>query len=1257
MVNHALQRYRATPLYTAALFAIIALTLVILGNTKALAAAERFSEIALLLDIETIAQGEYTFITFTNTLDRNEPDHTFSIQFLSDQLVESLERQSIQAHKNLIWPLSSVATQLKEELNYITLGPDVIAVDAHNWQFQPTIERKNDRSLRVMGLKLHPGVYKLLCKVLDSDNHIQRTRYKDSRTITLAADKRTEVRIITPSLLQQIREVFTKHSGTQIGLFGTLLAIILAVTRKHIEEVASKALDGLGKVGIRELAVRRFRRLYKADLVSNHKHLRLVGFNIVGVPRPLLEEVYISLRVGTHGSTFLESGKEPDTEQTIGFHEAIRTSDKLVILGSPGAGKTTTLSYILLQLVRNNAFEAFKISGKFVPIFVPLRRLSSTPSSILQDLLDPRTQILTEEILKEYPKQYFERHLERGQCFVLFDGLDEVPSEEAHRDVANRINSFVTKYSRNRFIVTCRIAGWRNLLPEFRVLEADELSREEVHRFIRGWHTAVIGLQERNRIEQEYPQQEARTHAWQSAAPKVRIAIDDYSGRLINAIDGNPRILAVATNPMLLSLICLVHLNRNILPKGRPILYAQCIELLVDAWDRSRGFLISPSKITVQQKEAILRQTAYEFQLAGKVELPRAQLEELVDRIKVRLQIEITGKELIEDIERRSGLLVERSIDVLGFSHLTLQEYLAGRHFQLNVELLRELLVHVNDQEWREVTLLYAGLIDDSSGLLNHILKASDERRFEMAAHCIGEAQTVDEAIVGRVIEQLVDLLNKSVTLADIDSVLGGLAALAADYKDEQSVSKRQTLSRMLISWIENGDRRSPAAISIVGKARITRALPVLVDSLFTKEELRNVCIRALVLFGNVALQPIEEALQNSATVPPIEVILEPLATINTASSAIAIARLYERFTGEQASQKISLALATMLDQPHIETEVVELTERELPASIVSWVRHASDKWYSETPDAHRPYICLLQRIRRDLSGIIRGAASESGASANAVLSELSFRVMFPAFLDAIKGLENPMPSSMFTQLGFLDPASQNYPIKFEQLALRIKESNADLSTILTRSKKNTRRPSKFFDETLLQRVARMSVSAMISVVYLLQLAVCFLGTWVMLSKSAEVGFFGFLVVGGSMSYIILVVWRLFERRRRMSWQTIFGALLAPVQNVLEKVSYMLPRRPWLGYVSAVLAMNIFSFPAYLLMHILPKNTVEWHGRFSSYNSGDSGNYWVLVIYGSVFCGFTAWYYYRYVVNVSFASLLLSLHPKGVAALKRRGSS
>jgi len=206
---------------------------------------------------------------------------------------------------------------------------------------------------------------------------------------------------------------------------------------------------------------------------------------------------------------------------------------------------------------------------------------------------------------------------------------------------------------------------------------------------------------------------------------------------------------------------------------------------LVDAWERSKGVIVSQSKITLLQKEVILRQLAYELQMSGKGELKRSSIEELIERIAVEMRFSIPPRELLEDIERRSGLLVERSIDVLGFSHLTLQEYLVAKHVQLNPSLLSTLLMHLDDPEWREVVLLYAGLVDDPSELAARIIKDGRRERFLLAGHAIGEGQRTDQDVARRVIAPLLEMLKEDEQLQNIEAAISALASMGTDFGSE----------------------------------------------------------------------------------------------------------------------------------------------------------------------------------------------------------------------------------------------------------------------------------------------------------------------------------------------------------------------------------------------------------------------------------------------------------------------------------------
>ena len=104
------------------------------------------------------------------------------------------------------------------------------------------------------------------------------------------------------------------------------------------------------------------------------------------------------------------------------------------------------------------------------------------------------------------------------------------------------------------------------------------------------------------------------------------------------------------------------------------------------------------------------------------------------------------AKGFLDSIRDRSGLLVERALDVFGFQHQTFQEYLTAR--EIAERGRTNLLVsHFGDAYWREVTLLCAG-IRDASHLLRGILFLSDERLMEhrkLLIQILDETLFVDE--------------------------------------------------------------------------------------------------------------------------------------------------------------------------------------------------------------------------------------------------------------------------------------------------------------------------------------------------------------------------------------------------------------------------------------------------------------------------------------------------------------------------------
>lgn len=899
------------------------------------------------------------------------------------------------------------------------------------------------RRVVLQDLPVPPSEYEISARVTEGG----KERAAVSAREGLPAGRSYTLNVRTPGYWELLTGRLWGRESLLISIIVALVAALAGVLKDRIKEAANWLLDGLGRFGSGKLAERRFLRRYLGVVTYNHRYLRLVGLNTAGINRPLLEEVFVSLRITGHGAGRESSAESRDgTAEAVPFAAALRQYQKIVILGGPGAGKTTTLSYAVLAFARDEARQKFGLDEKRLPIFIPLRRLTDSARSILEDLLDGETQLLQPELLKEHPAGYFERKLKRGECAVLLDGLDEVVDEATHRRVAAKISDMVAAYPDNRYVVTCRTAGWHALLSgDFAVLQTQDFNREEIQRFVHGWHKAVVTQRERARLQLEHPDANRFEAVWaQHNEETVKPAVEMRTRSLLAAVDASSRILAIAVNPMLLSLICLVHYVRRILPKGRPVLYAQCIELLIDAWDRSRDIAWHvDERIMPQQKEAVLREIAFEFQKKGVGEDARESLEALVAGISRRLGIGTPAQELLAEIEQRSGLLIERSIGVFGFSHLTLQEYLVAKHIQLNYSLRGLLLSNLGRQEWREVTLLYAGLLDDATDLVRRLSAEPTTARLFLAGHCIGDAQHCSDEVSQQVLSELLDLLKN-------DPKLGGaiesLAAAAADYTAASAQTAGQRLSATLIHAVQHEPNPLKlAAVSILARARVTRALPALTPLLASDDpELQKAASEALASFANVALAEIERAFVAPATlrrhpgyphtsapvglkataiheeigsryrdeeavVRALLACVDVLSEMNTSASAKLLIKLYG-CPCEAVRGAVSLALSRMLKSPFIEADLRGVELGHLPEAVAA-LQPDGAGWKQEALAPVSGFARLDTRIRKDLYSMLSaqseylmtysGIDTFSGVARH--LRGVSFKLLYPAVLQHIR--------------------------------------------------------------------------------------------------------------------------------------------------------------------------------------------------------------------------------------------------------------
>ncbi len=437
---------------------------------------------------------------------------------------------------------------------------------------------------------------------------------------------------------------------------------------------------------------------------------RPVGLEDLYVDVNILEEITsqrwldISDLQGSQSAEFDRLGLSNVRVEGVSGLKAVRRYGKLMVLGKPGAGKTTFLQYLAVQCNQGH------FQSHLVPVFIPLKNFA-------EDALDEGNFSLLDYINQEFERsgvgrEEVENLLTQGRLLILLDGLDEV-SEAANNEVIKQIRKLSDKYYKNQVVITCRIAAQEYRFRGFTEVEIADFKPAQIETFVKKWFVAVA----RNSPE-------AGLH-------KASLFLEQM------ALPDNQQIRELATTPVLLNLTCLVFQAKADFPVKRSDLYKQGLDLLLVRWDEARGIkrdevyrnlsllhklqlLSQLATITFSQGEYFFKEGKIQQLIANYLRtLPNAQVDGPA--------LELDGLAVLKAIEVQHGLLVERAREIYSFSHLTFQEYFTARAIVTGTDLsLQQLVRHLTEKRWREVFLLTAQMLPDADELLQLMKQHAD---------------------------------------------------------------------------------------------------------------------------------------------------------------------------------------------------------------------------------------------------------------------------------------------------------------------------------------------------------------------------------------------------------------------------------------------------------------------------------------------------------------------------------------------------
>jgi len=494
---------------------------------------------------------------------------------------------------------------------------------------------------------------------------------------------------------------------------------------------------------------------YLEALERRNSYVEIRGMGAQVAERLPLDRVYTRLRVTGAGPAGRGEDHDPTPERFLHdrhleLPDVLRRSRHAVLVGDPGSGKTTFLRYAARVLARSLladdpapanrelGIDAASAGEIPFPILVRLSRFAeylrehpdgSCPEDAPEHLLRYLDFDLKGRNLG-LPADDLRRRVTAGGCFLLLDGLDEVPGPLRSRvgTIVDELVATAPANPGNRHLITCRTRAYRGLaqlggLPAYPLatFEADQVAA-----FVRGWSRALFQVR------------------GQGKASDARADAERYEEELLGAIRSHENVGPMTESPLMLTMLAVVHWNQKKLPERRNELYDEAVTYLLESRKDHSAF---PTPL---RREALQALALAMFTDDEGVQRSFG-LSEAARAVAPVLQVpDDEARAFLDEEALQSGLLVTRTEGEVEFWHLAFQEYLAALELSTSGEhwgvLSRDGRLH--DDRWSEVVLLVAGCLRRLGGL--RAAKRFIEKILATGTDRVSRARAV--GLVGRVL-------------------------------------------------------------------------------------------------------------------------------------------------------------------------------------------------------------------------------------------------------------------------------------------------------------------------------------------------------------------------------------------------------------------------------------------------------------------------------------------------------------------------
>ncbi|MDY6874604.1 MAG: HEAT repeat domain-containing protein [Chloroflexota bacterium] len=394
--------------------------------------------------------------------------------------------------------------------------------------------------------------------------------------------------------------------------------------------------------------------------------------------------------------------------QALPLHRILEGHPQLVILGYPGAGRTTLLTHLAFVCARATnenvpPVEAGTTLGQAherLPLYVPLPAMDwdETDSEEEQSKQGKQKSDEVERLVRAALAAVggssglgrpMHQSLEAGQSIVLADGWDEL-SPQQRQQAAAWLADLVAALPGNLWLVSAGMRGYAPLTEAgFIPLTLASWDARQVEAFTSQWVDACA------------PANESPTMALRELTATLRLAA------------------RAGSSPLELALRAFVYLSDGQAPAKRAALFARALDLLLWQEQEDQAWLSAACRVALGQVALDLQQegrtTASREEIEAAIEAALPPPEERPARAVAHVFRTLTGER---------GLLHPTGTNRYAFVHSLWQAYLAAR--QMVAIAPTSLIERLDDSRWADVLHFYVEL-GDMGPLVTAWLRSPDD--------------------------------------------------------------------------------------------------------------------------------------------------------------------------------------------------------------------------------------------------------------------------------------------------------------------------------------------------------------------------------------------------------------------------------------------------------------------------------------------------------------------------------------------------